>query len=158
VKLSMRSRVLLGVLVGLPLAAFVFASHVPYPVERLTPAASTSLVITDRDGRTLRSLPLRGGGRASWVPLDRVAPIVIQATLAGEDQDFFEHDGVDGVAVLRALGLAVWYRRPMSGASTVTMQLVRLVQPHPKTLLGKLGEMADARRLEHALSKTEILE
>jgi penicillin-binding protein 1C len=158
VKLSHRARVLLGVLVGLPLAAFVTASHVPYPTERLAPAASTSLVITDRDGRTLRTLPLRGGGRASWVPLDRVAPIVIQATLAGEDQDFFEHDGVDAVAVVRALGLAAWYRRPVSGASTVTMQLVRLVQPHPKTLLGKLGEMADARRLEHALSKTEILE
>jgi penicillin-binding protein 1C len=150
----------LALTVGLaaPLTAFFIAERIPYPVEKLAPAASTSLVITDRDGQVLRALPLPGGGRATWVPLDRVAPIVIQATLAGEDHRFYEHQGVDGGAFVRALWLTVRHRRVMSGGSTITMQLARLIEPHPKTVRGKLREIVDACRLERALSKEEILE
>jgi len=129
--------VILCLAIGLPLTALAIATRIPYPIEKLTP-------------------PPRA--RPAWVPLDRVAPIVIQATLAGEDHRFHEHEGVDGAALLRALWLAASHRRVMSGGSTITMQLVRLVEPHPKTLPGKLGEMVDACRLERAVSKTEILE
>jgi penicillin-binding protein 1C len=150
--------VILGLVVGLPLTAFFVATRIPYPVERLARAGHTSLVLTDRDGEVLRALPLRGGGRAEWVPLDRIAPIVIQATLAGEDHRFYEHDGADGRAILRAAWLTVRHGRVMSGASTLTMQLVRVVEPHPRTFAGKVGEVVDAVRMERAVTKAEILE
>jgi penicillin-binding protein 1C len=130
-----RRRWIASVMVGLPLTALFIAVRIPYPVEQLTPPAS-----------------------APWVPLDRVAPIVVQATLAGEDHRFYEHDGVDGGAFVRAAWLTLRHRRVMSGGSTITMQLVRLAHPHPKTLRGKLGEIIDACRLERALTKEEILE
>ncbi len=155
---ALRIAALVSVLLALPVAAAALYVAVPYPTDRLRPQDSTSLVLTDRRGEVLRVLPLRGGGRADWVSLDRVPPEVITAMLAGEDHRFFEHRGVDGRAVLRALGLALWHRRLVSGASTITMQVVRLVEPHPRNLVGKLGEMLDALRLERAIGKREILE
>src|SRR5438045_7905372 len=155
---AVRRRWIASVVLGLPMTAFFIANRIPYPIEKLTPAANTSLLLTDRDGRVRRALPLPGGGRASWVPLDRIAPVVIQATLAGEDHRFYEHDGVDGGAFVRAAWLTVRHGRVMSGGSTITMQLVRLIEPHPKTLRGKIGEIVDACRLERAVSKEEILE
>lgn len=128
----------------------------PYPTTLLR--ADGSLVVTDRSGEILRVVVLPGGGRSRWVGLDAIAPALVQATLAGEDHRFFSHGGVDAVAVVRAVGLAVRAGRPVSGASTITMQLVRLVEPHRRTGVGKLGEMITAWRLERALSKPEILE
>src|SRR5439155_17931103 len=52
----------------------------------------------------------------------------------------------------------VRHRQVLSGASTISMQLVRLVEPHPRTLRGKIGEMIDAVRLERAVAKSVILE
>jgi hypothetical protein len=131
-----RFEVILCLAMGLPLTAFFIATRVPYPVEKLRP----------------------GWAGGTWVPLDRVAPIVTQATLAGEDHRFAEHDGVDGAAMIRALWLAARHGRVMSGGSTITMQLVRLVEPHPKSVVGKLVEIVEACRLERAVSKADILE
>jgi penicillin-binding protein 1C len=136
--------------------ALLYIRVTPYPKDLLRPDGS--LVVTDRGGEILRVVALPGGGRSRWVGLDAIAPALVQGTLAGEDHRFFSHGGVDAVAVVRAVGLAVRAGRPVSGASTITMQLVRLVEPHPRTGLGKLGEMVTAWRLERALSKPEILE
>ncbi len=143
----------LSALAALGLLTVVVVLGRPYPIEKLASAA-----VIDRRGEPLRTFPLPGGGRAIWVPLDRIAPAVLQATLAGEDRRFFEHPGVDARAVVRSVYLTGRHGRVVSGASTVTMQLVRLVQPHPRTGAGKLIEMVDAIRLERALSKPEILE
>jgi membrane peptidoglycan carboxypeptidase len=134
---SLTRRWIASVVLGLPLTAFFVAVRIPYPSEKLTRP---------------------GPSQAAWVTLDRIAPLAVQATLAGEDHRFYEHEGVDGGAFVRAAWLTVRHGRVMSGGSTITMQLVRLVQPHPKTLRGKLGEIIDACRLERALSKEEILE
>jgi len=130
----------------------------PYDPARLARGDGSSLVLTDRQGRPLRTLALAGGGRARWVDLDRLPAALIAATLAGEDHRFFEHHGVDGLAVARAIGLDARAGHAVSGASTITMQLARLLQPHPRTLPGKLGEIVDALRLERAASKQTILE
>lgn len=130
----------------------------PYDPARLTRGEGSSLVLTDRQGRTLRTLPLAGGGRARWIDLDRLPPALIAATLAGEDHRFFDHGGVDRWAIVRAAGLGARAGRAVSGASTITMQLARLLEPHPRTLPGKVGEIVDALRLERAASKQTILE
>jgi penicillin-binding protein 1C len=154
-------RIALAVSIALTLcvlAAVAYVHAVPYPVAKLAPEASTSVVLTDRRGAVLRDFPLGTGGRAEWIALDRVPPELIQATMAGEDIRFFNHPGVDVVGVLRAALLAIGHGRFVSGASTITMQLVRMIDPHPKSLPEKLKEMLTALRLERVLSKRQILE
>lgn len=117
-----------------------------------------SLEITDREGHVLREVVGDRGMRARWQAFDDLSPLVVAATLAVEDARFHDHNGIDGVGVLRAMVDNVRAGRVVSGASTVTMQLARLLSPSPKTLLGKLGEMVRARRLELLLDKEVILE
>jgi penicillin-binding protein 1C len=138
------------------LAATLYVVAVPYPRARLAP--DTSLVLTDRNGEILRTLPLASGGRAEWLPLDQIPAELVDATLAAEDRRFFAHHGVDAVAVARASLLAVRHRRIVSGASTITMQLARMLDPRRKSLPAKLGEMLAALRLERAVEKREVLE
>lgn len=150
-----------GTLIGV-LGLVLAVCAVPYPRERLTPARATSLEIRARDGRLLRRLPLDGGGRAQWAASAQVPPLLLSAVLASEDRRFFDHHGVDGLALLRAAWLNLRARRLAFGGSTLTMQLVRLLEPpgahRPRSLLHKLGEILDALRLERSASKQEILE
>jgi penicillin-binding protein 1C len=74
-----------------------------------------------------------------------------------EDRRFRYHPGVDPVAVLRAAVTNVVAGRRVSGASTLTMQLARLLEPRPRSLRGKLAEAWRALRLEATLSKPEIV-
>ncbi len=115
-------------------------------------------VLTDRTGQEMRFLREAGTGRARWVPLAEMAQVVIAATLAGEDQRFRSHPGVDPLAVLRAGWQFLKEGRIVSGASTLTMQLSRLESPHPRNALGKLWEMGQALRLERWTTKDQILE
>jgi len=134
----------------------VFA--VPFPRARLDEALTPSLQVLDRDGRLLRHVPRADGTRCVPVPSDAISPWVVAATLAGEDHHFAQHPGVDPIALVRATRLAFEHGRIYSGASTLTMQLVRLVAPVEHRGAGsKVGEMVLALRLEAALSKAEIL-
>lgn len=117
-----------------------------------------SVRFTDRDGVVLREVVGSGGERAQWRSLDQISPLLQDATIAVEDARFFEHDGIDAVGVMRALHDNVRAGRVVSGASTLSMQLARLIEPSPKNVIGKLGEMVRARRLERALDKSAILE
>ena len=158
-----RVLIILGLALALPPIAGAAAIATwlwlaPYPTERLAPARAQSLALVDRAGRPLRVQPLAGGGRAAWVPLGRIHPLAITATLAGEDHRFFQHGGVDGRAVARAAWLAVRHGRMRSGASTITMQLARTIEPHRRDGRGKLGEMLAALQLERALGKQALLE
>jgi penicillin-binding protein 1C len=150
-------------LAGTILVVVVIAAAIvlrPYPADGLRAGAGTALVVSDRRGSLLRIVPTSPGaaGVDRWVPLDQIAPEVVLATIAGEDRRFFSHPGVDLRAVVRAVGQAIRARRVISGASTITMQLARTLDPHPRTLLGKLGEVLDALRIERALGKAAILE
>ena len=92
------------------------------------------------------------------VELSDVSPWATVATLAAEDRRFYEHPGVDLRSVVRAAWQDVRARRAVSGASTITQQLVRALQPRPRTIFGKLGEAWRALWLERRASKREILE
>jgi len=118
----------------------------------------TSVVFVDREGELLREVRADDAARAVWVPLDDVGDHVVHAVLAAEDRRFEEHAGVDPAATVRAVATSLAARRVVSGASTITMQLARLVSPHPRTFRGKLGEMAMAVRIEASLSKRQVLE
>ncbi len=121
-------------------------------------APDVSLVVRDRSGVSIREYRAKDGMRARWVPLADLGDRVPKAIVAAEDLRFRFHPGVDPVAVARAGAQAVWHRHIVSGASTLTQQLARTLVPRPRTLRGKLGEMALAARIEASLSKDEILE
>src|ERR1019366_4671401 len=131
-------------------AVAVAVARTPLPSELREPVAAGSIVVADREGRPLREVRARDGTRARWVTLDGVPAVTRQAMLAAEDARFFAHPGVDVLALVRAAALDLWSRRIVSGGSTLTMQLARLVRPHPRTLRGKLGEMILALRIERS--------
>ena len=128
-----------------------------HPWPALAPP-SQSLRVLDRHGALLRESVNDEGERSRWVPLVEVSPALIEATLAAEDNRFRDHNGIDAKSILRAIVQDVKAGRVVSGASTLTMQLARRLEPHSRSVFGKLKEMLDARRLEQALSKDEILE
>jgi len=144
----------------LPVVAFaaiqIIARLGTYPVEELAPERGSTRIF-DARGRLLRE-DVGGGARSEWVPLAQISPLVVSATIAAEDARFREHDGVAWRSVARAGGQLLANRRVVSGASTITMQVVRLVRPHSRGLFAKAGEMVDALRLERALGKDAILE
>jgi penicillin-binding protein 1C len=129
-----------------------------YPRALLEPAAAASLTVLDADGRVLRQVATGAGGRESWVPLDRISLHLQRAVVVSEDRRFEKHGGVDPIGVARALWLDLRARRLAYGGSTLTMQLVRLIEPHQRGLWAKAREAVLAARLERVASKREILE
>lgn len=117
--------------------------------------------VLDREGRLLREITSDLGLRGQPRALGDLGPRIVTATLASEDRSFFTHDGVDEKAIARALGQSVRHGRLVSGASTITQQLVKLLdsrgQPGARDLADKLREVARAQNLEQVLTKDEIL-
>ncbi len=151
----------LAIALGAAAAAAVLAAAwvaLPLPAGLAAPGPVPSLEIRDRHGLTLRTTRSPEGSRGGWVSLAEVDPRLIQAFLAAEDHRFFDHHGVDLRAVARALRDDLHPDRPRAGASTLTMQAVRLLHPLPRTLPGKVAQALWALRLEAHLEKPVILE
>ena len=115
-------------------------------------------VVLARDGTPLRAFPDRSHVWRHPLRLDEVSPRYVDAVLAYEDRFFYWHFGINPVALLRAAGQWLWHGRIVSGGSTLTMQVARLLEPVPRTPAGKLRQMLRAVQLELRLSKREILE
>jgi penicillin-binding protein 1C len=139
------------------LAATVFVL-LPLPPELRSPVPVTGLTLVDRHGEPLRTTRHADGSRARWVALDAVDPQLIHALLAVEDHRFFDHRGVDARAALRAARDNARSGRVVSGASTITMQTVRLLRPVPRSWRGKAAQALWALRLERHRDKDWILE
>ena len=129
-----------------------------FPMHLLDRTAATSLIVVDGSGHGLRQEATSAGTSERWVALDEISPHLINATLASEDDDFYDHGGVDWTAMVRATWLNLRRRGVEFGGSTITMQLVRLVARTPRSAAGKLRQMVLAARLERRLGKREILE
>jgi penicillin-binding protein 1C len=130
----------------------------PIPAALLDPPAAASLVLTDRAGVPLRTVRADGGALRRWVPLGELDPRLLQAFVALEDRRFYEHSGVDARAVARAARDNLRSGRVVSGASTITMQLARLVAGSGRSWAGKANQALWAWRLERHLTKQQILE
>jgi penicillin-binding protein 1C len=130
----------------------------PLPPGLTAVPPSLSLTLEDRHGLPLRTTRAGDGSLAGWLPIGELDPQLIQAFVATEDRRFFEHRGVDVAALARALTGNVRRLRTTSGASTITMQLARLLRPGPRTLAGKARQALWALRLERQLTKQQILE
>ncbi len=128
-----------------------------HPVHSYDIPPFHSLRITDRHGSLLQEVRCRDG-RSLPVPLKSISPHFINALIAAEDRRFYEHDGVDWKAVTRAAVHNAIPHHRRSGASTITLQLAKMLEPGPRTLWKKLQEVRLAYRLEAGLMKSEILE
>ncbi len=110
------------------------------------------------DGSLLRISPTPLGERLIRVRRGDLPDALVDALLTSEDARFCTHSGVDLLAVLRAGVTSLLRRRVVSGASTLTMQLARILEPHRRSFANKILEMFRARQIERVLSKDEILE
>ena len=91
------------------------------------------------------------------ITLDRIPPLFVSMVIAFEDKRFFHHFGIDPAALIRAVGQLIMNGHYICGASTITMQLARLLEPRPRTLKSKIIEMVRAMQLEWRWSKERIL-
>ena len=126
---------------------------------RLPPLAlATSVQVLDREGALLRAYTVADGRWRLAVTPDEVDPGFATALMAYEDKRFLHHNGVDGRALTRAVAQAVWNGRVVSGGSTLTMQVARLLEEGTTgEVAGKLRQMRVAWALERRLTKDEIL-
>ena len=120
--------------------------------------SQTSQEVLDHDGRLLRLYTVEDGRWRLGVSPDAVDPRYIDMLIAYEDKRFFDHAGVDPLALLRAAGQALWHGRIVSGGSTLTMQVARLLERSGTgRWAGKLRQMRVALALERRLTKRQIL-
>lgn len=141
-------------LAGLAGLAFALAWLVPLPARLSTPP---STVIEWRDGGVAHVFVAPDGRFRPEVRPEELDPQYLAALFRLEDRRFHSHLGVDPVAVVRAVISNVSRGRRVSGASTLTMQLARVLEPRPRHLGSKLVEAFRAVQLELRMSKREIL-
>ena len=139
-----------AVLVSLLVLDFAF----PLPLPK---ARDTSTLVVANDGTPLRAFADRNGVWRYPATPESVSPLYLQALLTYEDRWFWKHPGVNPWAMLRAGGQWVSGGRIVSGGSTLTMQVARILDPHSRTPWGKLKQLLRALQLEVHLSKREIL-
>lgn len=154
--ISLGRIIIIGFFTGL--FVFYLTTFLPPPSGWLNPLPVLSLEIQDRHGLLLREVLSDEGGRCRWLELRDISPFLIKATMAAEDKNFPVHPGIDLLALARAIVQNVSHGKIISGGSTITQQLARQLRRRPRHLLSKLAEAWLALRLEHYLSKEEILE
>lgn len=117
---------------------------------------NSSYLLLDRNDQLISTLP---SVDEKWrFPLETLpAPLFMQMLITFEDKRFFYHPGIDPLALIRAVGQLIKHGKIISGGSTLTMQVARLLEPKPRTVFNKLREILRALQLEFHYSKQEIL-
>jgi len=147
---------------GFPLSACVIALCLwlgdfmaPLNLSKLTDNVT---VVSDNEGRPLRAFANEQGIWRYSVTAKDVSPYYLQALFNYEDRYFYQHGGVNPLAMIRAIAQAIYYGRAVSGGSTITMQVARLLHPNKRTISGKVSQMFRAMQLEWHFSKAQILD
>ncbi|MET3660864.1 penicillin-binding protein 1C [Aquamicrobium ahrensii] len=118
-----------------------------------------SAEVTDRDGHLLRAFATPDGYWRFDTSLDHVDPAFLDMLIAYEDKRFWDHSGIDLLALGRAALQFAGNGRIVSGGSTLSMQLARLIEPRAnRSIAAKLRQIARAAQIERRLTKREILE
>lgn len=131
--------------------------YLPFPKGRLEPFPVVSLSLVDRNNIVLREILSDEGGRCRWIELDEISSDLVSATMVAEDRYFFLHPGINLLSIIRALYQNIRYGRVVSGASTISQQVVRNIYRSRRTVLSKFYEFWLAIRLERTITKDQIL-
>lgn len=136
------------VIVGLMLD-FVF----PFEVK-----PDYSCIVESSEGKVLHAFLNKNDKWRMYIELSEITPQLTQTILYKEDKYFYCHFGVNPVSLIKAFARNILKNKRTSGASTITMQVVRLLKPQKRTYKSKLIEMFRATQLEIHYSKKEILQ
>ncbi|MEQ9007257.1 MAG: transglycosylase domain-containing protein, partial [Ekhidna sp.] len=124
----------------------------PFPVD-----VDYSTLVLDDQGKILNAYLSEDDKWRLYLESEEITPDLEKAILFKEDQYFFSHPGVNPVSIIRALFQNIMSGKRKSGASTITMQLARLLNPKERTYGNKVVEMFNALQLEFHYEKDEIL-
>jgi penicillin-binding protein 1C len=155
---------LCGGLLGFAMLIFSSVWVLTQTLERLGPPSlgekiTYSTLVLDRDGKLLRPFITSDGYWRLPVKSADVDSRFLRMLIAYEDKRFYEHEGVDPLALMRAAWQAASNFRIVSGGSTLTMQVARLLEPRPqRSIADKFAEIIRAIQIERRLSKDEILD
>ncbi|QEC40364.1 penicillin-binding protein 1C [Pseudobacter ginsenosidimutans] len=117
-----------------------------------------STIITDNKGEVIHAYLTKDQQWRMKTELDEISPLLRKTIVEKEDKYFYYHPGVNGAAILRAMAKNVFRLKRTSGASTITMQVARALEPKRRTYFNKFIEMFRAFQLEWKYSKDEILQ
>jgi penicillin-binding protein 1C len=170
-KKSFPWQAILGAILFLLIIAIVFvgmqyfriASTLPSVAElRSRTSQFETTRILDRNGNILYEMVDPNAGKRTYVPLERISPYMIAATIATEDKEYYNHPGFDIVAVARALWQNYTSGEIVSGASTITQQLARMLlleeERFEQSYERKAREIILAAEITRRYSKEEVLE
>lgn len=135
---------------------FIVLKIAPFPYEAIK-NIQYSKCIFDNHGNLLRVFFNKDGLWLMPIELKEINPQLINATLSIEDNRFRKHFGVDPFAIIRAVKLNFKNGKVISGASTISMQVIRIVEDRKRSLPNKIIEAVHAIKLERLYSKDEIL-
>ncbi|WCE30354.1 penicillin-binding protein 1C [Vibrio sp. SCSIO 43137] len=144
------------VALGLSLALLVALANFLYPLPPLYPDGPSTVVVS-KEGVVLRSFGNKLGVHRYQTSVGQVDPFYIEALLNYEDRWFYYHPGVNPFSLVRALWQWGVNGRVISGGSTLTMQIARQIDPHSRSISGKLKQIWRALQLEWRYSKDELL-
>lgn len=117
-----------------------------------------STIITDNKGEVIHAYLTKDQQWRMKTELEEISPLLRKTIIEKEDRYFYYHPGVNGAAILRAMTKNIFRMKRTSGASTITMQVARALEPKRRTYFNKLREMFRACQLEWKYSKDEILQ
>lgn len=122
------------------------------------PEDDMARVVLAEDGTPLWRFADENGVWRYSIKLEEVSPLYIDAVLTYEDRWFYKHPGINPIALIRATWQNLTGGQIVSGGSTLSMQVARLLDPHPRTLKGKIKQAWRTIQLEWHYSKDEILQ
>ncbi|HSZ24364.1 MAG TPA: penicillin-binding protein 1C [Cytophagaceae bacterium] len=155
VKLIKKKGIVFIFLLSVPVILFFILNFIfPFPIDNI----SYSQIILAKDSTVMNASLNRSEKWRMKTELTEIVPQLKEAFLYKEDKYFYYHPGFNPIAVLRAFINNVVYGKKKSGASTITMQVARLLEPKRRTYGSKLIELFRAIQLETKLSKDEILQ
>ncbi len=145
------------IIAGFILATLVCLKPITKDFDSIT-AGSRNVPVTDRAGNPLAITYQAPWNNRDAVPLYAMPELLVASFLYSEDRKFYDHHGIDWNARAAAFLQNVRQQKTVRGASTITEQVVRLINPRPRTLWSKWLEGIEAMMLERHASKPEILE
>jgi penicillin-binding protein 1C len=140
-------------IVGLFLLFFILNWIFPLPDK-----IEYSTIVTDNKGEVVNAYLTSDQKWRMKTELNEISPLLRKTIIAKEDKYFYSHPGINPFAVTRAFFKNVFRMKRTSGASTITMQVARALEPRKRNILSKIIEMFRAFQLEWKYSKDEILQ
>jgi len=129
--------------------------HLCFPLEINIPY---STIIEDKDGNVIHAFLTDDDKWRMKSEPSEISPLLKKTLIYKEDKYFYYHFGINPIAMARAMVMNTIRQKRTSGASTITMQVARMLQPKDRTYLNKVVEMFRALQLEWMFTKNEILE